>query len=71
MMKTVKVNDLEFEVSPDGDVYQPHAVPPQVLDEVRLAAAGEYLTKPLGLSMAQYRAWAAIRQTNPEHKRFH
>jgi hypothetical protein len=69
-VQTIKLGNLEFDVSADGAIRQQQSVTPTLLDEVRLAASSAFLSNPRALTKAQHEYWAAVRAVTPEHKRF-
>lgn len=65
---SIRINDLDFNVSRDGTIHQPMSVPGVILDEVRLQAADHFLAdKTLGSELRGY--WKDIATVTPETKR--
>ncbi len=53
---TIRINNMEFGVSVDGTVHQPHSVSGVILDEVRLQASERFLGEK-GISLEQRKYW--------------
>lgn len=64
----IKLGNLNFEVSVEGTVFQEKRVSGTILDEVRIIAAEQFLSRrDLNKKVRDY--WAAVRTITPEGKR--